>query len=604
MKRLSGDYFGLLMIGAALLVIALIVGQILLHKQGSRDLLIKSEGRNLVRLLSSLPYEQLVPQNQPNSILDLISSKQIHSDFAYATVMDLAGRPLAVATSGQAVIPVVDLSHDNSLWTSEQELTAVDNGPTLLEFRAPVLKAGELIGHIRLGYFKPKLELAEIPFLGQLALPIFLLVPFIYFLINRELKPLKEANVQIHTIMQKQHIDQVSGSENEFQDFMQNFKRFVGEIDKRFSELDQQNFKIKASTLALTYQRQRTESALQSLPDGALVMDESGKAIFANAKLGPLIGVNMDEIIGKKPHEWCRNPLILDLLAKYHNPMQRFQRMDTLDIIPEHNPAVTVSVSTYPLFNPKDVDAIYGTLVVVRDKTHEVLANQAREEFINHVSHELKSPLNVIHMYAESLLEPDLPHEDIIAAINVINDETERLSNLINNLLNISKIEAGSIAINLNRVNFNEFIEDTFESVARSGNPLDLKFELDLPRNLSNIQVDKDLLRVALNNLLTNAVKYNTPNGKVILSAEESDNEILLNITDTGIGIPEKDVPHVFEKFYRADDVEATQRGGHGLGLALAKEIIELHHGNLTLHSQLGEGSVFSISLKKTSTFL
>ena len=108
---------------------------------------------------------------------------------------------------------------------------------------------------------------------------------------------------------------------------------------------------------------------------------------------------------------------------------------------PPNNPSITISVNPYPLFTPNDTDSICGILVVFKDKTSEVLANQARDEFINHVARELKSPLNVIHMYAGALLEPEIDVEQRITSINVINDEIERLNCLIFNLLNISKIE-------------------------------------------------------------------------------------------------------------------------------------------------------------------
>jgi signal transduction histidine kinase len=275
-----------------------------------------------------------------------------------------------------------------------------------------------------------------------------------------------------------------------------------------------------------------------------------------------------------------------------------------VEFIPEQNPDITVSVNAYPLFTPKEGDNICGTLVVFKDISSDILADQARGDFINHVSHELKSPLNVIHMYAESLLEPNLPNEQLINSINVINDEVERLTNLIGNLLNISKIEAGSISIDMQRVKLNEFLEDTFNSVARSGNNDAIQFELNLAPNLANIQLDKELFRVALNNVLTNAVKYNNSGGKVSFSAEETEEKIILTINDSGIGISEKDQANVFEKFYRSDDDNVIQRSGHGLGLALAKEIIDLHHGTIRLESTLGEGSIFIIELKKTSSFL
>ncbi len=604
MKKIAGDRFGIAMIIASLLVIIFITGQLLLHRQSSRENSIKAEGRNVVRLLSNLPYQQLIPEQRPSGILDLLNSKQTQSDFAYAAVINLKGDPIAISSSGSTVVPRVELANKKTLWLTEHEINTQNGGRSILEFRAPLLKEGEHMGYIQVGYFKPDLELSEISFIAQLALPIFLLVPFTYLMIRRELKPLKLANAEINAAMQQQQISQISHSNNEFKDFMTNFERFVSEIDKRSAQLTQQQFKSTASTLALNYQRQRTESALQSLPDAILLMDETGKTTFANSKLMPLIDANLDDIIGANPHEWCQISEIVNLLAKYQNHDQRFQQSDAVVFTPKQNPSMTVSVSAYPLFSPQKEDSICGTLVVFKDISREILADQAREEFINHISHELKSPLNVIHMYAEALLEPDLPSEQLINSINVINDEVERLSNLIANLLNISKIEAGSIAINMQRVKLNEFLQDTFDSVARSGNNNDIQFELNLPQNLPNIQLDKDLLRIALNNLLTNAVKYNNPGGKVCFSVEEADEKIILSISDTGIGISKKDQAFVFEKFYRSDDEDVTQRSGHGLGLALAKEIIDLHHGTLQLESTAGEGSVFTIELKKTSSFL
>jgi len=604
MKLIKGDRFGIVMIIATLLVIVLIAAQYLNHRHKIKDLAIKVQGRNIVRLLSNLPYKQLVPDDRRSGILDLLNSKRDDSGFAYAAIVNLTGQPIAVTASGEAIIPQVTLSHEKNLWTTEHEINSQNDARILYEFRAPVLDDGNLAGYIRVGYFKPSLELTEIPFIAQLALPIFLLVPFTYLLIRRELKPLKQASFEINEVMQKQGLGEGSGSNENFQDFMLNFERFMGKIDQRFGELNQHNFKVKASGLALTYQRQRTESALQSLPDAILVMDETGKATYANSKLIPLIGGSLESIIGAKPHEWCQNVELNELLAKYQINLQRFQLSDSIEFNPVNNLSATISVSAYPLFTAKEKDSICGTLVVFKDITQEVLANQARDQFINHVAHELKSPLNVIHMYAEALLEPDMDAEQHISTINVINDEVERLNSLIFNLLNISKIEAGSIALDVQRVKLTEFLTDTFDSVVRSGNDKQIQFDLDLPRHLPDIQFDKDLLRVAINNLLTNAVKYNRLGGKVSFKVEENEEIVIFTITDSGIGITEKDQSHVFEKFYRSDDDNVTQRSGHGLGLALAKEIVDLHQGKLSLQSTVGEGSVFTIELKKTTSFL
>ncbi len=296
---------------------------------------------------------------------------------------------------------------------------------------------------------------------------------------------------------------------------------------------------------------------------------------------------------------------MIDLLAQYHSNVSRLPRSEMIEFVPGDNPDKTISVSAYPLFTPKDAETICGTLVVFHDKTQEILAMRARDEFISHVAHELKSPLNVIHMYAELMLDENgVSDEQRISAVNVINDEVERLSLLITNLLNISKIEAGNIKLDRQRIKLKEFLEDTFNSVARNAAATDVHFDLQLPRNMSSIQVDKELLRIAINNLLTNAIKYNRPGGSVNLWAEETEHAVLIHVSDSGVGVSKEDQLRIFDKFYRSSAAAIEQKQGHGLGLALAKEIVELHHGSISLQSTPGEGSEFTITLKKTATIL
>lgn len=604
MKKIASERFGMVMIFATLLAIIVSATQLFVHNHQMRDQAIKIAGRHNVRLLSSLSLPQLLPEQGSNAILELFNNSHNTPDFAYAAIVDPNNQPLAVSSSGKAAIPAVSLDNQTR-WASEDVLSS--DGKNLLEFRAPILSQGTLTGFIRIGYLQPTVEfdVQKLPFFAQLILPVFLLVPLAYWLIRREFQPLRQANLEMNSVLKKQNLEVENDTASNFHDFMGNFKLFMTLVDRRFEQLSQQNAKTQATTLALSYQRRRIESALQSLPDAILVMDETGIATFANSKLIPLLGGSLDDVIGKSARTWCKNSHVIDLLAKYQNSGHRLQRSDTVEFNPLNNPDKTIAVSAYPLFAPKEVETICGTLVVFHDKTQEILADQARHDFINHVAHELKSPLNVIHLYAESLLdESDVSVEERINAVNIINDEVERLAALISNLLNISKIEAGNIVINRQRVKFAEFLEDTFNKIALSGSDNNITFDLQVPRTLANIQVDKDLLRIAINNLLTNAVKYNKPHGNVSLLAEETDQLITIRISDTGLGISESDQQHIFEKFYRSSDDNIVEKNGHGLGLALAKEIIELHNGKIRLKSALDIGSTFSIELPKTSTII
>ena len=169
MKSIVGDRFGIAMITASLVVIILISGQFLLHRKENRNDSIKIEGRNVVRLLSNLSYQQLIPERQHNGVLELLNTRENNSDFAYAAIINLDGEPLAVTSSGKSIVPNVDFGNEKKLWVTEHDVQAKNDARSILEFRAPLLKKGELTGYIRLGYFKPDLELTEISFLAKLA---------------------------------------------------------------------------------------------------------------------------------------------------------------------------------------------------------------------------------------------------------------------------------------------------------------------------------------------------------------------------------------------------------------------------------------------------
>ncbi len=359
MKILNGERYGIVMIVATLFVIIMIVGQFIHYQQKERLAIIQAEGRNTVRLLSNLPYEQLMPRHGGNGILDLLKIQSKHSGFAYAAIVDLKGQPLAITSTGKYSISAVDLSAEKSMWISEHELSDTTTNRKVLEFRAPVLDHGELVGYIRVGYFRPGFNMAEI----SIALPVFLLVPLAYLLVRRELKPLKQANLEINKAMHKQHI-KPENDNSEFNNFMKNFQRFVEEIDHRFQQVGEQNFKIKASGLALTYQRQRTEAALRSIPDAILVLDENGKPTFVNAKVLPLLGIEHEHIIGHTAEEWCKNSQLRQFLNQYITEQQDLQASDSFKFHPDNNPELTIMVSAYPLFSPKEPEAIIGTLVV------------------------------------------------------------------------------------------------------------------------------------------------------------------------------------------------------------------------------------------------
>lgn len=222
---------------------------------------------------------------------------------------------------------------------------------------------------------------------------------------------------------------------------------------------------------------------------------------------------------------------------------------------------------------------------------------------MGHLSHELKSPLNVLAMYSETLLSESGKTEEFrIEAANVISDEVNRLSSLVNGLLNMTQIETGSLTPDKSLVKLLDLARTAFDDARHSASDREIAFHFDAPKEMSPIFVDKDLMRIALTNLLSNAVKYNSDDGEVRLTICETEDAVQIRVADSGIGVTETEAAKIFDKFYRSTDDRVQSIGGHGLGLALAKQIIELHHGTLSLDHDRSVGAEFIINLWKEAT--
>jgi two-component system phosphate regulon sensor histidine kinase PhoR len=310
-----------------------------------------------------------------------------------------------------------------------------------------------------------------------------------------------------------------------------------------------------------------------------------------------LLGVSVADVLSQPVEAWCRDPELRAMLARFRSAGLDTRSQMTIEFNPAGVPDKRLWATAQALLGHS---MGYGTLVVLRDATREHLARQAGNDFVAHVAHELKSPLNVIGMYGEMLA--DVGEDDPavrVEAINVIQDEVERMSSLVNNLLNVSKLEMGSMRPERHRVKLDDLLRDAWQQARTRAEAKGIRLELQVARDLAAVSVDKDLFRISLNNLLNNAIKYNQAGGSVVLAADENDLDVVIAVRDSGIGMTPEDRDRVTEKFFRVRETGTEQRGGHGLGLYLTNQIIELHHGRLTIDSELGHGSVFSIHLKK-----
>jgi len=612
---MKSNRLGLLIIAATLAVIGLIVAAVQGYLADRHERQIRAQGVSLSHSLALLPFEQLAPGEGQRSVLHTAVGAQRSEGFAYALLVSPSGQPLVEFTLPGTTLPVAALPIEPSGWFGERTLRLSDSGQRVMEFLGPVMRQGNLAGFVRLGYFAdpPWGGVEQLSFAGLLALPIFLLAPFFYLLMRREIRPLArladqlaQADASALPAQAARATGTAMPGTDPLGEFVERFGRFLSVTEARMRDLETQRLDALASSRLIAYDKGKVEVALQSLPDGILVLDDAGLPVFANASMEGLVGLPPEQIVGQPPKQWCKVPALLAFLLR-----QRMQsgevalRAMQADIVLAGAPPRFLSLSAQPLPTPQDRRSVFGTLVVIRDSTQEQLARTAGADFVMQVSHELKTPLASIVAYAELLMGDDGQDAGLrVEAVNVIHDEAQRMAGLINNLLNIAKIDSGTTALKRQRVHLHDLLVDAFESQRQGAVGQGLDFRIDVPPNLGAAALDKDLFRIALNNLLSNAIKYNRPGGFIALSAEEEgDRMLVIRIRDGGIGIPPDQVERIFDKYYRVADSRpgAAARRGHGLGLHLVRQIVDLHQGSISVDSKPGQGSEFCIRVRKLS---
>ena len=598
-----------------LLLMALTMELVFHHQQISQVAAIHAQGTSLVEAIARIPLDQLIAADGLNRIYRPGTLTQKESGLAYITITDAGGNSLA-STHISHSPPPISAARNTTDAPAEHIIHNFVDGRDVIEFIAPIVDTGKRVAVLRLGYYKPGLTLNAIQtgFYAFLAFALMLMVSIPYFMVRLEFWPLARVTKQLQESLKNGKLEKLKvNARGKLSELIQTIYASVDMMEKRSASQESEKAELLTTLKIASYRRRRIETALQALPEAVIILDESGTIAYGNSKLQVLLGISNNNIIGSQPSSLFMNQEVLSYLASYAANTRRTLRSSSVTFVPNNAPEKRITISGYPLLSENDQKQTVATTLVdwksftgtflpfsVRDTTSEILARNARNDFISHVAHELKSPLAVMHMYSEMLQDNSGGDQaNVIEAANVIHDEVERLSILINNLLSINKIEMGSLSLDRQRVKLRDLLIDTFNSVSKNGKASDLVFNIDIPTDFSPLHADKNLLRIAINNLLTNAIKYNKPAGRVTLTAEETDREILIHVKDTGVGINPDEQERIFEKFYRSDNDEVRSRPGHGLGLALTKDIIQLHHGELLVNSVPGEGTVFTIRFEK-----
>ena len=364
----------------------------------------------------------------------------------------------------------------------------------------------------------------------------------------------------------------------------------IGDLAKSFNFMSSQ---IKARIEEVTTSKSRLEAVLLSMFEGVMVVDIKGTILLMNQTLKDFLLVKEDPV-DKKPLEVIRNIEIQEIADNGLRLKQGVESREISVFLPEEK---ILLLHATPIIRDGKPE---GTVLVFHDITELRHLEKIRREFVANVSHELRTPVSSIKGYAETLLEGAMnDKENAMDFLKIIHSDSERLARLIDDLLDLSKIESGKLKSTLKPCAVEPIIKRVVSNLNKQAKDKSIRIQIDISKDISCILADEARIAQVLLNLIDNAVKYTQEGGKVTISAKEKDEFVQVDITDTGIGIPDQDIPRLFERFYRVDKARSRELGGTGLGLSIVKHIVHAHNGEVFVQSVLGQGSTFSFTIFK-----
>ncbi len=561
----------------------------------------RAESTWLNRLGESTAAVRAAVVDQEQDFGPLVHRLQSKWGLAYCAVVSSEGKFLAHTSPemvGQSqVVPTGDFAQ----WGDARRTRYLgQKSEVFREYETDVRHHGTTWGTVQLGVRDPgawetvlsAAEYAPLAFLCPMAVMLFGA-----FTIHRTIRPLSDLADQLKHVA---HVPTISKDDLHPVAAKEPIGAGWNRLVESFAAGGQQATLDDRLDQALEgYRQQKSQQILNSLPDGIAVTDETGLMTFANKSLLGLLGLgSSEETISGKTMEECLEIESAGTVAEpLLDPNSRGR-----SVVVEIGRSGDMSQGVLRVARLPQVassgNSSGGHVWSVRDVTQQKLANQMRDQFVNAATHELRTPLSNIKAYAETLaLSDSMDVEQQKMFCNTINDEVSRLARFVDDLLHLSRMEAGSTALNLQVTDMERLFADVIDKARPQMTQKQMTFETQLPAKLPELNVDKDKITVALVNLLGNAAKYTPEGGRVEMRVEATDAMLQIDVEDTGIGISVEELPKVLDKFFRSSDPRVSEQVGSGLGLSLTHEIIRLHGGKLSVHSELNKGSKFTATL-------
>ena len=409
----------------------------------------------------------------------------------------------------------------------------------------------------------------------------FILVVTLLLLENRR------DNIRLKQINQKVK-DLIAGDYSQVLDMQGS-----SEITNITNNLNDLSEVIRLTQENLEQESKRLHSILSYMTDGVLATNRRGKITMINDMAKKQLGVQKEDVLNKS---------ILELLKIE----DEYELRDLITQVPElmidsqDDNGEYLSLRVRFALVRRESGFISGLVAVLHDTTEQEKEERERRLFVSNVSHELRTPLTSVKSYLEALDEGALSEPVAPDFIKVSLDETNRMMRMVTDLLHLSRIDNATSHLDVEMINFTAFITFILNRFDKMRGPdEEKKYDLvrDYPITSVWIEIDTDKMTQVIDNILNNAIKYSPDGGKITVTMKTTDDQMILSISDQGLGIPKQDLPRIFDRFYRVDRARSRAQGGTGLGLSIAKEIIKQHKGFIWAKSEYGKGSTFTIVL-------
>ena len=357
----------------------------------------------------------------------------------------------------------------------------------------------------------------------------------------------------------------------------------IGNLTRTFGEMA----KVLENTLAeVNGERNKLSTLFTHMADGVVAFDKSGHILHMNPAAQQMLGMEFGQ-------ELTYTQVFPNLNVEESDLGEGGQYIEI-----DYAANKRILKILLAMFGTAE-DENSGIMAVLHDITEQKKLDSSRREFVANVSHELRTPLTNVKGYTETLLDAgdELDGETRRNFLQVIYNESDRMTHIVKDLLTLSQLDYGKMDMEMSPVPVKLIVQNIASAMLIEARGQGLTLETRLEEPLPLILADRNRMEQVIANIVSNAIKYNRPGGLVTLCAFSREDKVVIKVQDTGIGIPQEDIPRLFERFYRVDKARSRERGGTGLGLAIAKEIVEQHQGTIGVESQLDAGSTVTITL-------